>query len=151
MNASTLLIFAVSTALGFALSRVGSGDFDAVASMFLCRSAHLYALYAVAVGLTAPALHLLSRTGRTLAGDPIRLAAHPQHGGSIPGGILFGIGWALTGLSPALILVGIGEGKPHALAALTGALTGTWLVGRFYHRLQSLLGLPPLTVGTGTG
>ena len=145
------LVFILSVAFGFLLSRSGAADFDVIQHMFLFDSPHMYGLLAVGVGLTAPGLWLLGRYGRTLTGQPIQLAAKPIHGGSIPGGLLFGIGWAMTGMCPGPILVTLGEGKIYALAALAGALAGTWLFGANYVRFQRLLKLPNLTTGTGAG
>ena len=119
--------------------------------MFLFDSFHMYGLLAVGVGLTAPGLWLLGRYGRTLTGKPIQLAAKPIHGGSLPGGLLFGVGWAMTGMCPGPILVTLGEGKVYALAALAGAVAGTWLFGANYVRIQRFLKLPNLTTGTGAG
>lgn len=146
-----LLVFALSVAFGFVLSRSGAADFVVIQQMFLFQSEHMYGLLAVGVGLTAPALWLLGRSGRTLSGQPIHLAAKPIHGGSVPGGILFGIGWALTGMCPGPILVTLGEGKLVALPTLLGAVLGTWLFGVNYLRIQRFLKLPSLTTGTGAG
>ena len=63
--------------------------------------------------------------------------------------MLFGVGWSIAGMCPGPILVNIGEGKLYAIAALAGALAGAGTFGTIYQRLQSALGLPPLTVGTG--
>lgn len=146
-----LLVFTLSLFFGFVLSRSGAADFDVIQHMFLFDSVHMYGLLAVAVGLTAPGLWLLGRYGRTLTGQPIHLAGKPLHGGSVLGGVVFGIGWAMTGMCPGPILVNLGEGKIYALAALAGAILGTWIFGVNYVRLQRILGLPPLTVGTGAG
>ena len=145
------LVFVLSVAFGFLLSRSGAADFDVIQHMFLFDSFHMYGLLAVGVGLTAPGLWLLGRYGRTLTGQPIHLAAKPIHGGSIPSGLLFGVGWAMTGMCPGPILVTLGEGKVVALAALAGALLGTWLFGVNYVRIQRFLKLPNLTTGTGAG
>ena len=57
----------------------------------------------------------------------------------------------MTGMCPGPILVNLGEGKIYALAALVGALAGTWLFGANYVRIQRFLKLPNLTTGTGAG
>jgi uncharacterized membrane protein YedE/YeeE len=64
--------------------------------------------------------------------------------GTIVGGLLFGVGWSITGMCPGPILVNIGEGKVYAVAALAGALVGAGLFGSVYPRLQSLFHLPPI-------
>lgn len=98
-----------------------------------------------------PGLWLLKRYGKTASGAPIQLLDKGRHGGNVLGGALFGVGWAMTGMCPGPIFVNIGEGKLYAIAALIGALCGTWVFGVLYPRLQKPLSLPPLQSGTGAG
>jgi uncharacterized membrane protein YedE/YeeE len=58
----------------------------------------------------------------------------PIRGGTVPGAILFGLGWALTGACPAASLTQIGEGKALALVSLAGILAGAWLHDRLRKR-----------------
>jgi len=44
----------------------------------------------------------------------------------VPGALLFGAGWAVTGGCPAAVLVQVGEGRLAALASLAGMLGGVW-------------------------
>jgi uncharacterized membrane protein YedE/YeeE len=46
---------------------------------------------------------------------------------TIPGGLIFGLGWALTGACPAAVVVQLGEGKAAAVATFCGMLAGTRL------------------------
>lgn len=146
-----ILTFALGIAFGFALSRGGATDFDFIQRMFLFESFQLYGIIGVGVAVTGPALWLLQRRGRTAAGAPLQLGVKPRHGGTVVGGLLFGVGWALTGMCPGPIFVNLGEGKLYAVAALAGALLGTWTVGVLYPRLQGPLKLPPIETGTGAG
>ncbi|MEO8069836.1 MAG: DUF6691 family protein [Acidobacteriota bacterium] len=146
-----LLYVLLGAIFGFVLSRSGAADYDFIQRMFLFQSVQLYGIMGCAVALTAPALWLLKRHGRTIIGTPIRVAPKPFNRGNAVGGLLFGVGWSITGMCPGPIFVNIGEGKLYALAALAGALTGTALFGALYPRLQRPLGLPPNGVGTGDG
>jgi hypothetical protein len=47
------------------------------------------------------------------------------------GGILFGVGWALSGGCPGVVLTQLGEGKLYALFALFGIGLGNWLYAAF--------------------
>ena len=47
----------------------------------------------------------------------------------ILGGLIFGLGWGVIGLCPGPIFALVGMGSIGALAALAGALHGTWLYG----------------------
>jgi hypothetical protein len=138
------------TAFGFVLSRSGASDYDFIQKMFLFESFQLYGIIGVAVAVTAPGLWLLKRSGRTLLGEPLRVRDKPRHPGNIVGGILFGIGWSVTGMCPGPVLVNVGEGKLYALGALAGVLVGAALFGVLYERLAPMLRLPA-AVGVGTG
>lgn len=140
----TLFYLALGTFFGLVLSRSGAADYNYIQGMFLFKEFQLYGIIGTAVVLTAPGLWLIKRYGKTLDGRPIEIERKPGHRGNIYGGILFGIGWSITGMCPGPILVNIGEGKVYALAALAGALVGAALFGAAYETLQKPFGLPPL-------
>lgn len=146
-----MLYLALGAAFGFALSRSGAADYGFIQAMFLFESFQLYGIMGSAVLLTAPGLWLLRRHGRTASGRPIVIERKSFSRANAVGGVLFGIGWSITGMCPGPIFVNIGEGKIYALAALAGALTGTALLGAVYPRIQTPMRLPALSVGTGEG
>jgi uncharacterized membrane protein YedE/YeeE len=135
---------AFGVVFGLILSRSGATDYGVVQGMFLLEDFRLYGIIGVAVMVIAPGLWLIKRHGRTLTGAPIHIPTKPRHRGNVLGGILFGVGWALTGMCPGPVMVNLGEGKLYAWAALAGALVGTSLMGVLYPRLVGPLGLPPL-------
>ncbi len=139
------------TAFGWVLSRSGAADYNFVQGMFLFENFQLYGIIGTAVAVTAPGLWLLKRAGRTATGQPLCVTPKPRHPGNVIGGVLFGIGWSITGMCPGPILVNIGEGKVYALGALAGALVGASLFGVVYERLSAPLHLPKLELGTGDG
>jgi len=146
-----LLYVILGTLFGFVLSRSGAADYDFIQGMFLLTNFQLYGIIGAAVAVTAPGLWLIKRYGRTASGEPISIELKPLHRGNVAGGVLFGIGWAITGMCPGPILVNVGEGKVYALAALAGALVGAAIFGVGYPSLAKPLGLPPLARGTGDG
>jgi uncharacterized protein len=126
---------------GFLLSRSGAADYGYIQKMFLFEDIQLYGIIGTAVCVTAPLLWIVKR---------LKVSPKPKHLGNVVGGVLFGIGWALTGMCPGPVLVGIGEGKLYALCTFAGVLVGTALLGVVYPRLQ-VLGVPPLEQGPGDG
>jgi len=140
----TVLYLVLGTVFGFVLSRSGAADYGFIQGMFLFTEFQLYGILAVGVGLTAPGIWLIKRRGRTLFGRPVTIELKALHRGNIAGGLIFGVGWSLTGMCPGPILVNIGEGKVYALAALAGALVGAGAFGTLYPRLQGLFQLPSL-------
>jgi len=139
-----LAVFALAVGFGFALSRSGAADYDFIQGMFLFTNFQLYGIIGAAICIVAPALYVLKRHGKAIDGAPLKLKAKPLHRGTVVGGILFGVGWSITGMCPGPIFVNIGEGKLYALAALAGALVGAWLFGALYPKLQKPFRLPPL-------
>jgi uncharacterized membrane protein YedE/YeeE len=63
-----------------------------------------------------------------------RLAHRAFHKGTIPGGILFGAGWSLTGACPTGALVQIGEGKLMAGVTVLGIAFGAWVYPLLHRR-----------------
>lgn len=149
MGAWVYVLF--GTAFGWVLSRSGAADYDFVQRMFLLQSFQLYGIIGSAIAVTAPGLWLLKRAGRTATGQPLRVTPKPRHPGNVLGGLLFGVGWSITGMCPGPILVNLGEGKLYAWGALAGVLVGATLLGVLYERLSGWLHLPTLRLGTGDG
>ena len=147
----TFLYLVLGTLFGFVLSRSGAADYNYIQTMLLFENIQLYGIMGTAVVLTVVGIWLIKRGGRTAAGAPIRIELKPLHRGNVVGGLLFGIGWSMSGMCPGPILVNLGEGKIYAFATLAGALVGAGAFGTLYERLRGLFGLPPLSVGTGEG
>ena len=146
-----ILYLVLGTAFGWLLSRSGAADYDFVQGMFLFERFQLYGIIGTAIAVVMPGLWLLKRWGRTATGRPLAVSPKPRHPGNVVGGVLFGVGWSLTGMCPGPILVNIGEGKVYALAALAGVLVGAGVFGAAYERFPAALRLPALRVGTGDG
>lgn len=123
-----LRLGAFGVALGYVLSRTGFSDFAEVHRMFALEDARLFATFAGGVAAAGLAFALLRERLP-------RLPSRPVHRGTIPGAVLFGAGWALTGACPAVALVQLGEGRPIALATAAGILGGTWLAQRLREKL----------------
>ncbi len=139
-----LFFVLAGTVFGLVLSRTGATDYNFIQAMFLIEDVQLYGIIGTAIAVTLPGLWLLKRYGRTATGQPIQVSPKPVHRGNLVGGVIFGVGWSMTGMCPGPVLVNIGEGKLYALAAFAGVLVGAGLVGVLYPRLQRLLGLPPI-------
>jgi uncharacterized membrane protein YedE/YeeE len=141
----SVIFLVFGTVFGFALSRSGASDYNYIQKMFLFQDIQLYGIIGTGIAVTAPGLWLLKRRGTTAAGEAIKIKPKPFHRGNAVGGILFGIGWSMTGMCPGPILVNVGEGKLYALAALAGTLFGAYLLGASYPRLETPMQLPKLT------
>lgn len=115
---------------GVVLVKSGAADWYRMQEMFRFESFHMYGLMgsAVLTGLVTTAL--LRRFGHTRQGEEVRVAPKaPGWRRYVFGGLMFGVGWGLTGLCPGPILVLLGAGVPSMLIVLTFALLGTYLYG----------------------
>lgn len=148
---AAILYAVIGLIFGFALSRSGAADYNFIQGMFLFEEFQLYGIIGTAVVLTAPAIWMVKRYGRTITGASLVIKNKPRHRGNVVGGLLFGIGWSIAGMCPGPIFVNIGEGKIYAFAALAGALVGVAIFGVLYPSLVRPFRLPPLETGTGDG
>ncbi len=57
---------------------------------------------------------------RDVTGKAIPISRKPLNQYTIPGGILFGLGWAVTGACPGTVLAQGGEGKLLGVLSLPG-------------------------------
>ena len=57
------------------------------------------------------------------------------HTGQIFGGLMFGVGWVLTGACPGPLFAQLGAGYGAVGVTLISAIAGTWLYGLVRERL----------------
>ncbi len=114
---------------GAALARSGAADFDAMQRMFLFEDAHLLLLAAATTATAALGLFLLRRSPWAAG---VRMPRRAVQRGSVLGGVIFGLGWAISGTCPGTALVQLGSGHVVALATITGML----LANRLYPALR---------------
>jgi len=115
--------------LGGSLSFIGFSSWDEVHAMFAFTDFRLMMTFAMAVALLVPLWFALERTRLPMP------SARPFHKGIVPGSILFGIGWAISGACPGISFVQLGEGQFGALATLAGIFAGNALFGALNPRL----------------
>ena len=103
--------------LGFVVSSIGFTSFDELFAMFTFSDLRMFLSFAGAVGISVVAYRLLARV-RPL--PPRRM-----HRGIVVGGLLFGLGWFVSGACPGVAFAQIGQGKLWALVTLAGMAVGT--------------------------
>lgn len=117
-------------ALGFTVTNIGFGDYAELNRMFTFQDLRMFFSFGGAVVIIASVFALL-RVRRT----PGRI-----HAGVIPGGVLFGTGWAISGGCPAIPVVQVASGYLPALVTIVGVLVGVrlcrWASNR-YIRIDS--------------
>ncbi len=125
-------------AFGFVMIKSEAASWYRIMEMFYFQSFHMFGIMASAIATGLVGVLLLKRYGRllTLDGEPIVIPQKaPGRINYILGGLVFGLGWGVIGLCPGPIFSLVGMGSIGALAALAGALHGTWLYGYVKNRL----------------
>ncbi len=96
----------------------------------------MYGVIGSAILTGMVSIGLIKRLGlKTKQSEPVRIAAKTFHRGQIYGGLLFGLGWALTGACPGPLFAQIGSGFLPVSVTLLSAIGGTWVYGYFRARL----------------
>lgn len=102
-----------------------------IQEMFRFESFHMYGIIGTAVVVGALVLWLLRRSQiKSLEGTDLNLFPKAM---SIPrylfGGILFGLGWAMTGACPGPLFTLLGHGIGAILIVIASAVLGTFCYG----------------------
>ncbi len=107
-----------------------------IQEMFRLDSFHMYGVIGSAVALGVISVQLIRRLKlRTLQGEPIHPEIKSFDKGKIFGGLIFGIGWAITGACPGPVYAQIGFGYFSVVVTLLSALAGAWVYGYYRSRL----------------
>jgi uncharacterized membrane protein YedE/YeeE len=122
-------------AFGYTVFRIGFGDYAELNRMFTFQDLRMFYSFAGAVGILVVAFALM-QTRRT----------HSRiHGGVVPGAVMFGTGWALSGGCPAIPLVQVAGGYLPALVTIVGVVVGVrlcrWANSRHFHLDRGSCGL----------
>ncbi|MFN2137551.1 MAG: DUF6691 family protein [Candidatus Promineifilaceae bacterium] len=107
-----------------------------IQKMFRFESFHMYGVIGSAVVVGAISLLIIKRLNpHTIDGDTVKIKNKKRDKGTIIGGIIFGLGWAVTGACPAPIYAQIGSGTWLAVVTLVGATAGAYLFALLQPRL----------------
>lgn len=107
-----------------------------IQEMFRLQSFHMYGVIGSAVAVGMLSVWLIKRFNiRTIHGEKIEFHPKKFNKGQVYGGLLFGLGWALTGACPGPLFAQIGTGSLVVVVVLLSAVLGTWTYGYFRERL----------------
>jgi len=141
----TLFIgFLIGCAFGTILFLGGASSYRRIMGTLLLKDMWIIKLMMTAIGVGTLGIYLLDLGG--LANMSIKPA---YVWGVLIGGLVFGIGWAVSGYCPGTCIVGAAEGKKDALFTVLGALTGAFLFSLSFPYLESTL-IEPANYGKVT-
>ncbi|MBK8195416.1 MAG: YeeE/YedE family protein [Lewinellaceae bacterium] len=123
---------------GFVLVKAEVISWFRIQEMFRLQSFHMYGIIGTAVVVGAISVWLIKRFQvRTIYGETIDFHPKKFNKGNVIGGLIFGLGWAMTGACPGPLFAQIGTGASVIIVTLLSAIAGTWVYGYFRERLPS--------------
>lgn len=133
--------FLIGCAFGAILFLGGASSYRRIMGTLLLKDMWIIKLMCTAIGVGTLGVYLLDLGG--LANMSIKPA---YIGGVAVGGLIFGIGWAVSGYCPGTCVVGASEGKGDAIFTVLGALVGAFLFSVSFPYLEGAL-IEPLNFG----
>jgi len=107
-----------------------------IQEMFKLQSFHMYGVIGTAVIVGVISVALIKKLKiKTLQGEQIVISPKKFDKGQIYGGLIFGLGWAMTGACPGPIFAQIGAGIGVGIVVFLSALLGTWTYGLLKEKL----------------
>jgi uncharacterized membrane protein YedE/YeeE len=101
-----------------------------IQEMFRLESFKMYGIIGSAVATGIVSVLILKKFKiKTVHGEKINLYKKDLNKGQIFGGLIFGLGWALTGACPGPLFALIGTGTLVIVVSLLSAIAGTWVYG----------------------
>jgi uncharacterized membrane protein YedE/YeeE len=130
--------FLIGVAFGGVLLESEVISWFRIQEMFRFEAFHMFGIIGSAVLVAGVSLEIIRRMEiRDADGVPLGFQAKTLGRGIryVVGGVLFGVGWALTGACPGPLVALVGNGVPVMLVAIASALAGTWVYGYLRPRL----------------
>jgi uncharacterized membrane protein YedE/YeeE len=107
-----------------------------IQEMFRLQAFHMYGVIGSAIAVGMVSILLLKRfKAKTISGEPIEIPKKQFTWGNVWGGLIFGLGWAITGACPGPLYALLGSGFGVIGVTLLSAILGTWVYGLVRDRL----------------
>lgn len=107
-----------------------------IQEMFRLQSFQMYGIIGSAVITGMLSVWLIKKWNiKTIYGEPVKIAPKTFNKGQIYGGLIFGLGWAMTGACPGPLFAQIGTGSTVIVVTLLSAVAGTWVYGLLREKL----------------
>jgi uncharacterized membrane protein YedE/YeeE len=109
-----------------------------IQEMFHFQSFHMFGLLFSAIGTSALSLWIIKkRKQRSVFGNELEIKPKPlEWKANLFGGLIFGLGWSISGACSAPVYILTGFHWPVGIALLLGALVGTIIFALLGSKLQ---------------
>jgi len=127
----------VGILFGIVMAKSEAISWYRIQEMFRFQAFHMYGIIGTAVTLGVLGVFLIKKFNlRDAFGNPIvffpKEFAITRY---LAGGIIFGLGWALSGACPGPMVVNVGYGFLSMIVVFLFAVIGTYLYGAVKHKL----------------
>jgi len=126
-----ILLFIIGIVFGITMFKSEAASWFRIYEMFHFQSFHMYGIIGSALFFGVIGTQLIKRLRlKSLSGETI-VIPDKKFGVKryVLGGIIFGLGWALTGACPGPMFTLVGAGVYPILVVIAAAVAGTWVYG----------------------
>ena len=135
-NVSLLKYSFVGIVFGIVFVKAEIISWFRIQEMFRLQSFHMYGVIGTAVAVGALSVAIIKKFKvNTIQGEEIVIVKKKFTKGQVYGGLLFGLGWAMTGACPGPLFAQIGAGVGSIVVVIASALFGTWTYGLLKEKL----------------
>lgn len=122
----------IGTLFGIVFTKAEVISWFRIQEMFRLESFFMYGVIGSAIFTAMISIFIIKKFKiKTIYGEPIKLADKKFNKGNIYGGLIFGLGWAMTGACPGPLFAQIGTGTTVIIVTLLSAILGTWVYGKY--------------------
>ncbi len=107
-----------------------------IQEMFRLQAFHMYGIIGSAIVVGMLSVLIIKRFNiKTITGEEVIIPIKKFNWGNVYGGLIFGLGWAITGACPGPLFAQIGSGFLVIAVTLLSAIAGTWVYGLLRDKL----------------
>lgn len=133
---SNLKYLVVGVLFGIVFVKAEIVSWFRIQEMFRLDSFHMYGVIGSAVLVGLISVQIIKKFKlSTIQGEEVSVPGKTFNKGQIFGGLLFGLGWAITGACPGPLFAQIGGGFLAVIVTLLSAIAGTWTYGAIRSKL----------------
>lgn len=127
---SKIKFLALGFIFGFVLIKAEVISWFRIQEMFRFQAFQMYGIIGSAVIIGIISIFLIKKYKvKTIKGEEIKIEPKKFSIGNIIGGLMFGLGWAMTGACPGPLYALVGSGLLIIAVVLLSAVFGTWVYG----------------------
>jgi uncharacterized membrane protein YedE/YeeE len=131
-----LLGLAIGTAIGAVMQLGGASSYRKILGSLLLKDLHVIKLILMTIAVATVGIYALDLV------DMANMSIKPTYVvGIIIAGLIFGVGFAISGYCPGTCVLGSAEGKTDAVFTLLGGLAGAALYAVVYPLMAPLISL----------